>query len=155
MRALYLVLLLLVACTDGPPETPSESALRETPAPTSAVPETVEDEPGEPSAAYAPADTYLEAAEALSGSDPEAAARAYFAEAEVDDVEVETIERGEDRLVVLVTLSGLLDDSITAERLQLVYAPEPDGRWTLTEVGRQVRCWEGRGHPEWSPAPCL
>ena len=155
MRALLLVLLLpLVACTDRTTETPPESTLRE--APINPVPEVVESEPQEePSAEYAPATTYLEAADVLSGPDPEAAARAYFAEAEVDEVTVETIEQGEDRVIVLVTLSGLLDDSVSAERLRFVYTPEIGGAWTLTDVGRQVRCWEGRGHQEWGPTLCL
>ena len=158
MRSLLLVLLLpLMACTNRTPETPTESALSEAPIPSVAPGEEEANEPveEEPSAAYARADTYLEAAAVLSGLDPEAAARAYFAEAEVDEVTVETIEQGEDRVIVLVTLSGLLDDSVSAERLRFVYTPEIGGAWTLTDVGRQVRCWEGRGHQEWGPTLCL
>ena len=54
---------------------------------------------------------------------------------------------------VTVTLDGLLDDSIRAERWTLGFE-EADGVYTLTAALREQRCQPGRGHQEFSSELC-
>ena len=56
--------------------------------------------------------------------------------------------------VVLVTLDGLLDDSVRAERWTLRFGQEDDV-YVLTEALREQRCQPGRGHRGFSPAACV
>jgi hypothetical protein len=54
---------------------------------------------------------------------------------------------------VTVTLDGLLDDSVRAERWTLEF--EPDGEnYALTQATWAQRCQPGRGHQEFSPELC-
>lgn len=55
---------------------------------------------------------------------------------------------------VVVTLDGLLDDSVRAERWTLAFEPDGD-RYRLTEARRDLRCHPGRGHEEFAPEPCV
>jgi hypothetical protein len=55
---------------------------------------------------------------------------------------------------VIVTLDGLLDDSIRAERWRLTFVPEGD-TYQLTAAEWAQRCQPGRGHEAFSPEPCL
>ncbi len=55
--------------------------------------------------------------------------------------------------VVLFTEVGLPDDSVRGQRHRLEFAPQ-GAEWRLTWAGRQVQCWPGRGHQEWSREPC-
>lgn len=55
---------------------------------------------------------------------------------------------------VVVTLDGLLDDSVRAERWRLGFAQEGDV-YRLTSALRELRCWPGRGHEDFAPAPCV
>ena len=55
---------------------------------------------------------------------------------------------------VIVTLDGLFDDSIRAERWTLMF--EPDGEtYRLTEAKWAQRCQPGRGHQEFSTELCV
>ena len=55
---------------------------------------------------------------------------------------------------VVVTLDGLLDDSIRAERWTLGFA-ETDGVYTLTAALWEQRCQPGRGHQDFSADDCV
>lgn len=55
---------------------------------------------------------------------------------------------------VVVTLDGLLDDSIRAERWTLGF-DEADGVYTLTPALREQRCQPGRGHQDFSADDCV
>ena len=55
---------------------------------------------------------------------------------------------------VVVTLDGLFDDSVRAERWTLVLEPE-DGAYVLTTAARALRCQEGRGHGDFGAGLCL
>lgn len=55
---------------------------------------------------------------------------------------------------VVVTLDGLLDDSIRAERWTLGF-DEADGVYTLTAALREQRCQPGRGHQDFSADDCV
>lgn len=55
---------------------------------------------------------------------------------------------------VVVTLDGVPDDSVQAERWQLGF-DEADGVYTLTAALREVRCRAGRGHQDFSAEDCV
>ena len=55
---------------------------------------------------------------------------------------------------VVVTLDGLLDDSIRAERWMLGFE-EADGVYTLTAAVREQRCQPARGHQDFSADDCV
>jgi hypothetical protein len=55
---------------------------------------------------------------------------------------------------VSVTLDGLLDDSVRAERWTLVFRSE-DGSYVLESAVRTMRCHPGRGHDDFTPEPCV
>jgi hypothetical protein len=55
---------------------------------------------------------------------------------------------------VTVTLDGLLDDSVRAERWMLVLEQRDDG-YALASAIRTLRCQPGRGHDEFTPEACV
>jgi hypothetical protein len=56
--------------------------------------------------------------------------------------------------LVEVTLDGVFDDSVRAERWSLRL--EPDGEvYALTEAQWAQRCQPGRGHQAFTPEPCV
>lgn len=55
---------------------------------------------------------------------------------------------------VVVTLDGLLDDSVRAERWTLGFEPDGGG-FRLTSARRDLRCQPGRGHEDFAPGPCV
>jgi hypothetical protein len=61
---------------------------------------------------------------------------------------------GQGPQTVVVTLDGLGDDSVRAERWTLGFT-EADGVYTLTAALREQRCQPGRGHQDFSAADCL
>lgn len=66
----------------------------------------------------------------------------------------EGVGEGAGPRTVTVTLDGLLDDSVRAERWTLVF--EPDGEsYRLETAVRTLRCHPGRGHPGFAPEPCV
>jgi hypothetical protein len=68
------------------------------------------------------------------------------------DAQAETGE-GTGPQTVTVTLDGLADDSVRAERWTLGFEPE-DGIYVLAAALRQQRCQPGRGHQDFSAEPC-
>jgi hypothetical protein len=54
---------------------------------------------------------------------------------------------------VVVTLDGLLDDSIRAERWTLVFEPDNE-QYLLTSAEWAQRCQPGRGHQDFSVETC-
>ncbi len=55
---------------------------------------------------------------------------------------------------VVVTLDGLLDDSVQAERWTLGF-DEDGGVYSLTAALREQRCQDGRGHEGFSADECV
>jgi hypothetical protein len=56
--------------------------------------------------------------------------------------------------IVTVTLDGLADDSVRAERWRLGFDERGDV-YVLTAALREQRCQPGRGHRDYAPEPCL
>ena len=55
---------------------------------------------------------------------------------------------------VTVTLDGLLDDSVRAERWLLLFEPDGDA-YALRSAVRTLRCQPGRGHDTFTAEPCV
>ena len=62
-------------------------------------------------------------------------------------------EGGGDQIVT-VTLDGLADDSVRAERWTLGFGEGDDGVYALTGALRELRCHEGRGHQDFAGEAC-
>lgn len=54
-----------------------------------------------------------------------------------------------------LTLEGLLDDSVRAERYDLTLSRRQDSTWQIDSASWAQRCQQGRGHQAFTPAPCL
>lgn len=62
-------------------------------------------------------------------------------------------EGGGDQIVT-VTLDGLADDSVRAERWTLGFEETEGGVYALTGALRELRCHEGRGHQDFAGEAC-
>ncbi len=69
-------------------------------------------------------------------------------------VVAEATAEGSGPTTVTVTLDGLPDDSVRAQRYVLVLGPDGDN-WKLTSAVTAQRCWPGRGHQTFSTEPCV
>ena len=91
------------------------------------------------------------------GADPAALALSAFGAEGAGDgrqrTDAETLLQRNRFAVVLVTTTGLPDDSVRDERMRVVLGRVAEG-WTVTSAGRQVRCQPGRGHADWSVEAC-
>ena len=56
---------------------------------------------------------------------------------------------------VVLTLAGLLDDSVRAQRYKLELSRRDDGTWKIESASWAQRCQEGRGHQDFSPELCV
>lgn len=59
-----------------------------------------------------------------------------------------------DLVIVTLTKTGLLDDSVAGVRDRAEFTSHPEG-WELIWVGRQQKCYSGRGNTDWSTELCL
>ena len=93
----------------------------------------------------------------LSGADPLTLAQALYGATEPVEgnysEDLKTLSSSDQQQVLLFTQMGLLDDSVRGMRHRLEFEPQ-GGLWQLTWTGRQVTCWPGRGHQDWSTQPC-
>ncbi len=99
-----------------------------------------------------------DAGDAATGTSPEAAVRAAFAPEEPAEgrqtTTVQTLRARPAHATVMLTTTGLADDSVQDERVRAATVRQGDGTWVVASAGRQVRCQRGRGHTGWSAAPC-
>jgi hypothetical protein len=105
--------------------------------------------------------TKLTKSEALIGNDPKAIAVAAFGDVDSEggsrDVNVEYPQP--DRAVVIVTQTGVADDSVRAIRYRAELAPttkssQTGKQWKMVWAGSQFTCQPGRGHQDWSTELC-
>ena len=94
----------------------------------------------------------------LVGTDPEQIALELFGTSEIPTEgnfkqEVILQEKSEDKAIVILTQTGLLDDSVKGMRYYLEFIPEGE-QWQLNWSGRQVICYANRGSQVWSKENC-
>jgi hypothetical protein len=70
-------------------------------------------------------------------------------------IEARTAGESQSPVTVEVTLDGLLDDSLRAQRYVLVFDLVADDDWRLTSAVATQRCQPGRGHQDFSAEPCV
>jgi hypothetical protein len=54
-----------------------------------------------------------------------------------------------------LTLDGLMDDSVRAQRYELELGRRGDGTWKVEAASWSQRCQPNRGHQTFSPEPCV
>jgi hypothetical protein len=99
---------------------------------------------------------YLEDVDADWKESPEAVARR-FAHGTLQEGELigTSVGPGDDGgSVVVVTVTGLADDSIEARRTSVALAPDGE-EWRLVSASWTQRCKPDRGHGDWSTEPCV
>ena len=69
-------------------------------------------------------------------------------------IEADAGPEGTGPQTVVVTLDGLGDDSVRAERWTLEF-DEENGTYVLAAARRDLRCHPGRGHEDFSPEGCV
>jgi hypothetical protein len=60
-----------------------------------------------------------------------------------------------DQAHVVVTLQGLLDDSVQGVRYTIDLRQDPSNAWRLTDAQIEQRCQPGRGHQRFSTERCV
>lgn len=104
--------------------------------------------------------TQLTKNEALTGEEPKAIALAAFGDVDSEggsrDVKVEYPQS--DRAVVIITQTGVADDSVRAIRYRAELVPtsksQTGKQWKIVWAGSQFTCQPGRGHQDWSMKLC-
>lgn len=68
---------------------------------------------------------------------------------------IQHVNSGEspDKAVVTIEESGLLDDSVSAEKTVFTMSYHKD-RWQIVSRVKTQRCWPERGHQDFSEQPC-
>ncbi|HEY9615012.1 hypothetical protein [Allocoleopsis sp.] len=98
---------------------------------------------------------------AVIGNDPKAIAVAAFGDVDSEggsrDIQVEYPQP--DRAVVIVTQTGVADDSVRAIRYRAELVPttkssQTGKQWKMVWAGSQFTCQPGRGHQDWSMKLC-
>lgn len=70
-------------------------------------------------------------------------------------IEARASAEGTGPQTVIVTLDGLFDDSVRAERWTLGFEQRDDETYVLTAALREQRCQQGRGHRDFSAGRCV
>jgi hypothetical protein len=60
-----------------------------------------------------------------------------------------------DRATATLLVDGLGDDSVRARNYELTFERRADGTWRIETATWTQQCHEGRGHQDFSSAPCL
>jgi hypothetical protein len=68
--------------------------------------------------------------------------------------EVSLVEQTDSKAIVILTQTGLADDSVEGTRYWLEFIRQGQ-KWQLNWTGRQVRCYPDRGSQTWSTNSCI
>ena len=124
-------------------------------------PETSEPDNGEEAESMAGRSTYGEISlppePQRFGTDPEQIVLdAFGSETPIEgnfNQEVTVVEQTPDAAIVMLTQTGFLDDSVEGMRYW-VELEAGENAWEMVWVGRQVRCYTGRGSQDWTTELC-
>ena len=79
----------------------------------------------------------------------------YYGEVENDDnLNISVDELPQNQYLITLVETNIKDDSI-AEIMVIMKASIENGEWSVLEIDRRWKCWQGRGHSEYSSEPCL
>ena len=79
-----------------------------------------------------------------------------FSEMRTRTIEIKAESAEDDsKLTVVITDDGYLDDSVRGKRTTLVVERGADGIWNIKSSAEAWRCYEGRGHTDFSTDPCI
>ncbi|MCG6941914.1 MAG: hypothetical protein LJE69_11775 [Thiohalocapsa sp.] len=122
-----------------------------------ATPENADDETLETDPGRAPFETVPLPGGNIVGADPMALAKSLYGDSDPKEgnysQEPELLSETAMQQVVLFTQVDLPDDSVRSLRHRLEFKPQGSD-WKLIWAGKQVQCWPGRGHENWSKEPC-
>jgi hypothetical protein len=94
----------------------------------------------------------------IQATNPKAVASQLFRGTEEEDGrgfdEVSITYTAQDQAVILRTIIGLAEDSVSGVRFR-VELKRNQNRWEIIWVGRQFRCQPGRGQQDWAATLCL
>lgn len=74
---------------------------------------------------------------------------------ESQNQEIEAICPDSNQVIVTLTQTGLLDDSVAGMRYRAEFTSHEEGSWQLLWLGRQQKCYPGRGNTDWSTELCV
>jgi len=167
--------MMLTACSSNPPEatvtaanpSPDEPGASVEPSPDSPGNSTPQQNFSSAQMPRANRESYraidlsqIESRTKLSGSDPEAIALSAFGntDANLDSSTVDVSSPQPDQAIVILTQTGLKDDSVQAIRYYVEFQKNPSDpaneTWQMIWAGSQFKCYPQRGHQEWSPELC-
>lgn len=66
---------------------------------------------------------------------------------------VKTISSDDKTTLLELIEDGRMDDSVKAVKVVMTFAKE-NGTLKVTEIKKSFKCWEGRGHQDWSAVFC-
>lgn len=79
-----------------------------------------------------------------------------FSEMRSRTIEIKAESAEDDsKLTVVIIDDGYLDDSVRGKRTTLMVERGADGIWNIKSSTEAWRCYEGRGHTDFSTAPCI
>lgn len=142
------------------------SACSQAEAPSAPTPSVQAMAPAVPSAPTKPVKTYavlefskdfaksVGVTDGMPKAEAEAAIRAHFTDAEGETVtfEPDTLVSGISRVVV--TRSGLKDDSVSAEQFIAMFKTAPDGSESVFNHGLRIKCARGSNPDTWQNTLC-
>ncbi|GHN00420.1 hypothetical protein WSM22_19090 [Cytophagales bacterium WSM2-2] len=88
-------------------------------------------------------------------NDPILIARELFRPDGPDRKTIIDFEPGEnDAATITLTREGLSDDSVGGE-MRIIELEKAGGTWTIKKIRLGFKCWDGRGHQNYSGQPCI
>lgn len=103
-----------------------------------------------------PADFNALIAERTDITDPKNLALIYYNYSDAEGVPQITVESKKiknNKFEVVLIHDRLADDSVRAMKIVMI-ASRSGERWTVLEIRKQWKCYEGRGHTDWGTGLC-
>ena len=87
-------------------------------------------------------------------STPTELIRYYYGEAENSaQLQISTDQINDNQYLITLLEPNIKDDSI-AEMMVIMKARNDNDEWTVIDIDRKWKCWDGRGHTKYSSEPC-